>query len=98
MSELDIGEHPSLSTDEKQLSFVTTKADAPSVRVHSEVASVTRRILQHPEFTVENRRVVDGSVVAVTGTIPLSCLTVKASPKASDQFSRLVSSGVENGN
>lgn len=90
----DVGEDPALSPDEKQLSFITTKADAPAVRVHSEVASVTRKLLQHDHVTVERTREVDGTVVAVTGTIPLSCLTIKADPKASEQFNRLVSQGV----
>lgn len=89
----EAGEDNGLAPEEKQVSFVSCK-DEPFFRVHSEVAAVTRRLLAHSEFAEEKRRVQDGRVVSVTGRIPRTCLTVKSSPKSTEDWSGLISGGV----
>lgn len=88
----DVSEDSGLVPAEKQFSITTTKADAPEVRVHSEVGSITRSLLDHGEFTATSKRKdASGDVVAVTGTLPIGCLTIKGAPRQSSQFNQVVS-------
>lgn len=89
----DAGEDSDLIPEEKQVSFVTTKV-SDRFRVHSEVSTVTRHLLAHSEFVEENRRVNDGEVVAVTGTIPVRFVSIGTGGRGNDNWSGLVSGGV----
>lgn len=93
MNKDNISEDSELLPKEKQVSFVSTKAD-DEFRVHSEVASVSKRLLSHPEFTEERRREIDDEIVAVTGRIPIGCLTVSKSPRQDGGFAPIVSRSV----
>lgn len=72
-----VSEDNALDPDEKQVTLVAVKAD-DVFRVHSEVASVTNRLLEHPEFEVEETREEDGDIVALTGRLPISAVSIKA--------------------
>lgn len=92
----EIAEDSALSPVEKQLSFVGTKADSDFL-VHSEIASVTRWLLDHPAFEERDRRVLGGAVVAITGTIPVGLLNLKYKPRSVDQFARMLSQATLSG-
>lgn len=93
---MDVSEDPRLGPDEKQLSITTTKS-RDAVLIHSEIGSVTKRLLAHPEFEERSRRTDDDSVVAVTGTLPISYLSIGSSGRQDDHFVNIVSGGVLNG-
>lgn len=82
-----------LEPSEKQFSIVGTK-DGERVRIHSEIGSVTRRICEHPKATIERTREDNGTVVAVTATLPRSCVSIKATERATNNWSQVVSGGV----
>lgn len=84
-----VREDGSLAPVEKQVSIVGTKDDG-TFTVHSEVGSVTRGLLDHPEFEVTETRESDGDIVAVTGELPRGALSVKSSSRKTDQWSTLV--------
>ena len=93
MTESDFADDPDLSPVEKQFSVVGTKAE-DRVRIHSEIGSVTRRVMNHPEATIERQRQRGDTVVAVTATLPISCVSIKGTPRSSDNWSQVVSGGV----
>lgn len=93
MTEREYADDPDLSPNEKQFSIVGTK-DNNRVRIHSEIGSVTRRVCEHPEAKIEQTRERDGTVVAVTATLPRACLTIKAGSRSTDNWSQVVSGGV----
>lgn len=95
MSETEYSDDPELEPQEKQFSVVGTKNNN-RVRIHSEIGSVTRRVCQHPEAKIERKRERDGTVVAVTATLPVSCLSIKGKPRANDHWGQVVSGGVLN--
>lgn len=90
---ISVREDPDLLQEEKQVSFVSSKAD-DLFRVHSDVASLTKRLLAHPEFEEESRRETDGDVVAVTGLLPVACLSVNAAPRENEGWAPIVSNAV----
>lgn len=89
---VDVTEDSRLSPEEKQLSFTTTKRD-DHVHVHSEVASVTRWLIEHPAVEVTDLREREGSVVACSAQFPIGLMKLSAKPRQSDQFSGIVSYG-----
>jgi hypothetical protein len=91
--EREYTEDPALNTDEKQFSIVGVKSDE-RLCIYSEIGSVTRRVMNHPEATIEETREVDGTVVAVKATIPRSVLTIKSKSRSSDGWSDVISGGV----
>lgn len=72
-----VSEDPELLPEEKQVNLTAVKAD-DCFRVHSEVASVTRRILALDAATLERTREVDGEIVAVTASIPVEHVSIVA--------------------
>lgn len=86
---VDVAEDPALSTAEKELSIRVNKARGKAV-VHSEIGSCTRSLLQREDFEVTNRRVEDGTIVAVTGLLPIGAVTLSGNPRQSDGFSPIV--------
>lgn len=81
---------------EKQISLVACKDEA-FFRVHSDAASVTRKLLAHPSFNEERRREVNGQVVSVTRTLPVRFVSIGAAGRSGDAWNRLVSGGVFDG-
>jgi hypothetical protein len=63
----EFAEDCDLLPEEKQFSIVGTKADN-RLRVHSEVASINRRLLSKDSIRVEQTREQDGMVVSLTAT------------------------------
>ena len=93
-SEETVREDPALLREEKQFSIVGTKAD-DELTVYTEVGSVARALLVHPETKVTRKRCVDGVVVGVESKIPISCLSVKSVRRNDDDWHAVVSSGGE---
>ena len=87
-----VSEDPTLTPEEKQLSLTTTKRGDTFV-IHSEVASVTRYMIEHPAIEITDTRTADGDVVAATGRCPRGLVDLKAKPRQSNRFGRIVSSG-----
>lgn len=85
-----VGEDESLLPEEKQISFVSCKSDDYFV-VHSEVASVTQRLIEHPRVTIESQRTYDGKVVAVTARCPRSIVVVKTEPRKRSGWAPIIS-------
>lgn len=83
-------EDPELAPEEKQVSLTTTKRD-DVFRVHSEVTSVTRYLLEHPSAEIVNTRTVEGAVVACTAEIPRTLVKLQAKPRKSNSFAQMVS-------
>ena len=96
LRELDVSEDSDLAPVEKQVSFTTTKEDE-EFTVHSEVASITRYLIEHPAVEVRDARVVDGEVVAVTGRMPRGLMDLKGKPRKSNQFGRMPSTSTLRG-
>lgn len=88
--DLPVGEDPDLLPEEKQVSLTTTKRDT-QFTVHSEVATVTRWLVEHPAVEITNHRVVDGEIVAVTGTLPRGMVNLAPKPRKIDHFSAMLS-------
>lgn len=88
-----VGEDSELRPCEKQFSITGVKVD-DRVRVHSEIASVSRRLLNHPHSVVERTREEDGTIVAVTATIPVSCVVIAAEGRQSEDWRKVVSEEV----
>lgn len=93
MSKREYADDPNLAPEEKQFSIVGTK-DRERVRIHSEIGSLTRRLDAHPDAEVEQKREEDGTVVAITVTLPRSCVSIKSKPRATENWSQVVSGGV----
>lgn len=91
----EVGEDNTLSPTEKQVSLVATK-DNDRFKVHSEVASITRRLLAHEAFVESNRREVDGEVVSITGYLPINYVSIGTGGRAENTWGGLVSDGVFN--
>jgi hypothetical protein len=93
MTDNEFHEDASLGPEEKQFSIVGTKAEDRLV-VHSEIRSVTRRLYNHGEATVRNVRRDEEGITAITVSIPISCLSIKATPRVSGRWGQVVSDGV----
>lgn len=89
----DISEDAGLSSMEKETSFTWAK-DQNVVHVHTDMAGVARRLIQHPEFELEDYREVEGDVVDIRGTIPVGCLSVGMSPRKSGSNADVITSSV----
>lgn len=89
LKKLDVAEDSELRPEEKQVSLTTTKRDT-SFRVHSEVSTVTAYLRDHPAAEMVDYRVEDGELVAITADIPRGLVDLKAKPRNTDQFGRLV--------
>lgn len=89
MSEVDVGEDPDLGTSEKELVVRVNKADSKAT-ANSEIGSCTRSLLQREDFDVRDRRVVDETIVSVTGELPIGAVTLSGNPRNSDGYSPIV--------
>lgn len=85
-----VGEDDALGADEKQVTFSATKSE-DKFRVHSEVASVTRRLLNCDAVEFEDFRMADGEVVSCTVLVPVSHVCVATEGRQSDAWCHLVS-------
>jgi hypothetical protein len=83
-SDVEYADDPNLTAAEKEVSVTFSRAD-DRIRVHSEIATVTKWLDKHPEFAERFRRVTDGTVHAINGTLPLGCLSLKGSSRKSQQ-------------
>lgn len=86
MTELDIQSDPKLAPAEKE-TIVRMDNDTDRLKIHTEQPSVTRWLLEHPEYQVDSRRVVDGTVVATSGYLPVGCLKLSGSSRKSNHTS-----------
>lgn len=73
---------------------ITVAKDEDRLHVHSEIASIAKRLYHHPKFRLTGKRVVDGDIVRVEGTLPVGVLNVSAKPRQRDGFSPIVSRNV----
>lgn len=97
----NIREDPDLKPEEKQFIVSGTKAD-DEVQVYTEIASMMRRLLAHPEFIRQDLRDLNGDrlspeeyhgepVTGVRGRLPVGCLKVRASSRSTATHADIVS-------
>jgi len=80
---------PDLTPEEKEFHMTVNKATQELV-VHSEIGSISRHLLQRNDFDKSDERLVDGDIVAVTGTLPMDVLKVQQNEREHGGFSRIV--------
>ncbi|QIO21397.1 hypothetical protein [Haloarcula sp. JP-L23] len=101
-----VAEDPELQPGEKETTFHFTKPD-DRIRVYSEEAGITRRLLQHPEFEIKQLRVTtedgtwgkrvkphrfdDDTITGVEGCIPIGALKVRAGSRSNSGHASVVS-------
>lgn len=91
--DVPIAEDGSLAPPEKETQFRWSKTEK-RVHVQTQMAGVMNRLLHHPEFEETNRRVVEGDVVALWGTLPLGVLSIGSNPRSSGSHADVVSAAV----
>lgn len=89
-SEATTREDPDLAPAEKELTIRGAK-DQDHLRVHSDLSTVTRYLLDHPSADILDRREKDGDVVSVEAKIPIGLLGLSNKPRKSDHYSGVVS-------
>lgn len=76
---------------EKETVIRMTKTE-DEAHIFTEMRAFITPLLDHEHFEEDRRREHEGAVVAVGGTIPISCITVKGKPRKDDnQLSSVVS-------
>lgn len=88
---MDVSEDPDLSPEEKQFSLTMTKAD-DCFHVHSEIATTTKWLLDHPAVEITDVREREGVAVACSGRLPVGLVKLSAKPRSNDQVSGMLSS------
>ena len=99
----NVREDPVLEPEEKEFIVRGTKAD-DEMQVYTEIASLMRRLLTHPEFRLQDVRDLNGrrlspeeytgeTVTGVRGRIPVGCLKVGASSRSTSRHADVVSRG-----
>lgn len=92
-----IREDPDLTQMEKETT-VTWAKDQERVHIHSEMGSIVRWLLDHPDFEEAGRRLNNGEIHAVRGTLPVGCLKLQATPRKSSRPSDVTSRFADGGN
>jgi hypothetical protein len=80
MGELSYREDPDLTPAEKETT-IRFGNDTDRLTIFSEQRSVVRWLDTHPHFEETDRRVKDGLLVGITGTLPIGCLQLKGTPR-----------------
>ena len=83
----DVAEDAALLPAEKEV-IVRFAKDEDRMTVHAEQRSFMKWLIAHPDFELTGKRVSDGVVHAVTGTIPVGVLNLSGNPRKSDQPAR----------
>jgi hypothetical protein len=82
----EVAEDDGLMPCEKSFTINFVKDDDRAT-VHSDIASLTRRLLSHEEFEVDRERTDDdGVITAVTGTLPIECLRINPNPRENGEL------------
>lgn len=89
MPELEIRDDPSLSPEEKEVMVRFSRAD-DHLTIHAEQGTVIKWLLGHPDFTPTNRRVRNGTLHAISGTLPVGALKLSGKPRQSNQTSHIL--------
>ena len=102
-----VREDPNLAAEEKETHIWFNKP-ADAAHVYTEEGGITRRLLRHPHFNLDEWRVVDDNVwgkrieankysgEAVTGVgghIPIGCVKLQGSCRYTSGHARIVSRG-----
>ena len=92
INELEVCEDPNLYPEEKETSIWFSRSDDRAT-VHTDEASLTRRLLAHPEAEPipTNMTIRDGNVMSFYGTVPVGCLKVLSNPRESGGHYSVVS-------
>jgi len=88
----DVTEDSALGPAEKEMNIRVNKAE-DEVFVFSEIASVSRALLNRSDFEKQDVRKVDGEIVAVKGTLPMGVLKIQQNAREYGSFSTIVSDG-----
>lgn len=102
-----VQEDPNLAAEEKGTHIYFAKPEDVA-HIYTEERGITRRLLRHPHFDLEEWRVVDGDVwgkrigannyngeivTGVQGYVPTGCIKIQSSPRSTSWHSRVVSRG-----
>lgn len=93
-SEVEFKDDPELLPEEKQFSITATRRDGWAT-VHSEISSVSRKLVNHDDVVILEVREKEGVVHAVTVSLPINCLLITASGRQTATWCDIVSRGVE---
>lgn len=88
-SDVGVRDDPDLTSAEKE-TLIHWSRDDERLRIHSEQAVVVKWLVRHPQFRERDRRVKDGVLHAVTGTLPVGALKLSGSPRKSNQPGRVL--------
>jgi len=91
--DVDVREDPKLTPPEKETTFRFAK-DEDVIHTYSEEAGIVNRLLHHDDFSEKDRRVVNGAVVAVKGTLPITSLGISSKLRKDTGHAQVISGGV----
>jgi len=87
MTDLEAGEDSRLTAAEKETT-IRWANDQDRLHIASEQRAVIRWLRQNPHFDRTWRRLTDGQVVAISGTLPVGAMLLKGKPRKSNQPAR----------
>lgn len=85
----DVAADPALAPEEKELIIRVNKGE-DRITVYSEIPSTVRHLLNRTDFEKCDVRTVDGSIVAVRGTLPLGVLKIQRSEREYGSYSKII--------
>jgi hypothetical protein len=85
----DVEADPELAPEEKELIIRVNKGE-DRITVYSEIPSTVRHLLNRRDFEKSDVRTVDGSVVAVRGTLPMGVLKIQRSEREYGSYSKII--------
>lgn len=86
MPEVEIADDPDLLPEEKEIMVRWARCD-DRLTVHAEQSTAVKWLLEHPEFQQDRRRVKNGVVHAVSGTLPVGVLNLSGTSRQSSYTS-----------
>ena len=88
-TQLEYGSDPDLSSEEKETT-IRIANDIETMHIASEQRVVVEWLDHHPHFVEDERRITDGRLVGIIGTLPVGCLQLKGFPRKSTATARVL--------
>ena len=91
----NVAEDSSLTPAEKETNIWFDKEIDKAV-VYTREGGIMRRLLQHPEFDVNNVNEKDGKIVGVKGRFPIDAISFGSKPRKNGGHASMITNGVMN--
>lgn len=88
----DVKEDPNLTRKEKDV-FIRLDHITGEAIVESNKASIIRRLLRHDEAKIKRLRKFEGYIVGGTFRVPIGCIKISKSSRATNNLSSVVGRG-----